>query len=145
LIELPRSLAEALVRHARSGAPDEVCGVVGLRDGRIVSLIPARNAAATPRVRFTFDDDGYRRVMEVEREGLEVGIFHSHPASPAYPSATDRAEMSATWPDCAQLMISLRHDATSGPEINAYRIDRRGEVSVEDLRVVEDADAGGTG
>jgi proteasome lid subunit RPN8/RPN11 len=139
VIELPRSLAEALVRHARSGAPDEVCGVIGLKGGRIVSLVPARNAAATPRVRFTFDDDGYRRVIEVERGGYEVGIFHSHPVSPAYPSPTDRAEMSATWPDCAQLMISLRHDAASGPEINAYRIDGRGEVTVEDLRIVEDA------
>jgi proteasome lid subunit RPN8/RPN11 len=143
VIELPRSLAEALVRHARSGAPDEVCGVIGLKDGRIVSLVPARNAAGTPRVRFTFDDDGYRRVIEVERAGYEVGIFHSHPASPAYPSATDRGEMSATWPDCVQLMISLRHDAASGPEINAYRIDSRGGVAAEDLRVVEDA--AGTG
>jgi proteasome lid subunit RPN8/RPN11 len=146
VIELPRNLAADLIRHARSGAPDEVCGIVGLRDGRIVSLVPTRNAAATPTVRFTFDDDGYRRVIEAERAGLEVGIFHSHPASPAYPSATDRAEMSATWPDCAQLMISLRHDATSGPEINAYRIDSRGGVRVEDLRIVDDAaDADGTG
>jgi proteasome lid subunit RPN8/RPN11 len=137
VIELPRSLAEALVRHAREGAPDEVCGVVGVRDGRVVRLVPARNAASTPRVRFTFGDDGYQEVMAVEREGLEIGIYHSHPASPAYPSPTDREEMSATWPDCLQLMVSLRHEATSGPEINAYRIDSRGEVRVEDLRLVE--------
>ncbi|HEX2516580.1 MAG TPA: M67 family metallopeptidase [Chloroflexota bacterium] len=138
MTDLPRSLAERLIRTAREGAPAEVCGVIGLQGGRIVRLDPVRNAASTPRVRFTFDDDGYRRVMEVEREGLEVGIFHSHPASPAYPSATDRAEMSATWPDCLQLMVSLRQDDTAGPEVYAYRIDRAGAVTPEDLRLVED-------
>jgi hypothetical protein len=34
-------------------------------------------------------------------------------------------------------MVSLRHDSTSGPEINAYRIDREGAVTVEDLRIGE--------
>ena len=138
MIELPRSLADALIRRVREGRPNEVCGVVGLRANRVVRLEPARNAAATPAVRFTFDDDGYRRVMQLEREGLDIGIFHSHPASPAYPSATDRAEMSATWPDCLQLMVSVRHDATTGPEVNAYRIDRDGVVQTEDLAIVED-------
>ncbi|MGH2354595.1 MAG: Mov34/MPN/PAD-1 family protein [Chloroflexota bacterium] len=137
MIELPRSLADALIEHAREGRPNEVCGVVGLRDGRVVRLEGAPNAAGTPQVRFTFDDDGYRLVMQVERDGLELGIYHSHPASPASPSATDRAEMSATWPDCLQLMISLRDDATSGPEIHAYRIDTAGAVTTEDLRIVD--------
>jgi proteasome lid subunit RPN8/RPN11 len=136
---LSRSLAEALIEHAREGQPNEVCGVLGVQDGRVLRLARARNAAATPQYRFTFDDDGYRLVMQVEREGLEVGIYHSHPASPAYPSPTDRAEMSATWPDCLQLMVSLRHEATSGPEVNAYRIDRDGNVTTENLQIVDDA------
>jgi hypothetical protein len=45
--------------------------------------------------------------------------------------------MSGTWPGCLQLMVSLRHDATTGPEVNAYRIDRAGEVTVEELRIVD--------
>jgi proteasome lid subunit RPN8/RPN11 len=136
-MHLPRSFADSLIRHAREGRPNEVCGVVGLQDGLVVRLERAPNAAPAPQVRFTFDDDGYRLVMQVERAGLDVGIYHSHPASPAYPSPTDRAEMSATWPDCLQLMISLRNDATSGPEVNAYRIGRDGTVTVEDLQIVD--------
>jgi proteasome lid subunit RPN8/RPN11 len=134
--ELPRSLADRLIQLAREGSPNEVCGVVGVLDGKIVRLEPARNAASAPAYRFTFDDDGYRLVIQLERDGLETGIFHSHPVSPAYPSATDRAEMSATWPDCLQLMIGLRNDATSGPEINAYRIDATGAVANEQLIIV---------
>jgi proteasome lid subunit RPN8/RPN11 len=136
-IHLPRHLADALVAHAREAFPDEACGVVGVQAGGVVRLERARNAAATPQMRFTFGDDGYRRVIDVERAGLEVGIYHSHPVSPAYPSPTDRAEMSATWPGCLQLMITLRHDATTGPEINAYRIDVSGNVTTEDLTIEE--------
>jgi proteasome lid subunit RPN8/RPN11 len=138
VIELPRSLADALVRHAREAAPDEACGFIGLRQGRIVRLVPTRNVAEDPRIRFFFDSkEALHRLTELSDGGLEEGIFHSHPASPAYPSPTDREEMRNTWPGCVQLMVSLRHDATAGPEINAYRIDREGEVSVEDLRIVE--------
>ena len=101
-------------------------------------LDPARNAAATPRVRFTFDDDGYRRVMEVEREGLEVGIFHSHPASPAYPSATDRARDErhlAGLPAADDQPAPGRH-RRPGDQRLPHR--PRGGVAVEDLRLVED-------
>jgi [CysO sulfur-carrier protein]-S-L-cysteine hydrolase len=144
LIELPRSLADALVRHAREAAPDEACGFAVVRGERVLRLERTRNASPTPRVHFTFDGAGYQRMVEVEKECeqaggrvVDIGIYHSHPASAAYPSPTDREDMRQTWPDCLQLMVSLRHDATSGPEINAYRIDREGEVSVEDLRIVE--------
>lgn len=144
MIELPRSLADALVRHAREAAPDEACGFVVVLGGRVLRVERTRNASPTPRVHFTFDGEGYQRMVEVEKECeragggvVDIGIYHSHPASPAYPSPTDREEMRHTWPGCVQLMVSLRHDATSGPEVNAYRIDREGEVSVEDLRLVE--------
>ena len=48
MTDLPRSLAERLIRTAREGAPAEVCGVIGLQGGRIVRLDPVRNAASTP-------------------------------------------------------------------------------------------------
>jgi proteasome lid subunit RPN8/RPN11 len=134
VVELPRSLADQLIAHAREAAPDEACGLAGLRDSRVMTLRPARNAAATPRVRFTFDDDGYRQIIQLEREGLDVGIYHSHPASPAYPSATDRAEMSATWPECVQLMVTL---STEPPEVNAYRIAADGTVRREPLTLLD--------
>ena len=38
-------------------------------------------------------EDQLRGFMLLEANGLDlVGIFHSHPSSPAYPSATDVAE-----------------------------------------------------
>ena len=134
MIELPRSLANQLIQHARDAAPNEACGVAGIDNSTVVKLIAARNASSTPRVHFTFDDDGYRTIIKTEREGLDVGFYHSHPASPAYPSPTDRAEMSQTWPDSLQLMVTL---ATTPPEVNAYRIDSAGNVTREALTLLD--------
>lgn len=122
-IAIARSQVDAIVAHARAGAPDEVCGVVAVRDGSVVSVIATRNAAATPRNRFEIDVRDLMRIVEVEREGLDVGFYHSHPVSVAYPSATDIG-FAELWPGALQLMVSLRHDLPGaiGPEFHAYRI-----------------------
>jgi proteasome lid subunit RPN8/RPN11 len=143
-ITIPRTLAEQVIAHAREAAPREACGVVGLRDGRVVRVARAPNYSATPQVHFTFTNpapgarlapgDGYRLIIDYDREGLDLGVYHSHPASPAYPSSTDRREMSQTWPGILQLMVSLRHGPLQ-PELNAYRIDEQGEVTEVALRV----------
>ena len=134
MIELPRSLAKHLIAHARDAAPHEACGVVGLRDNRVVTLRAANNKAANPTVRFEFGDHGFHVIMALEREGLDTGVYHSHPASPAYPSATDRREMKEGWPGVLQLMVSL---AVDPPEINAYRIDQEGNVTAELLTLLD--------
>jgi proteasome lid subunit RPN8/RPN11 len=136
VIELPQALADALVEHARQGNPNEVCGIVGLREGRVVRLEPARNAATQPRARFEIDSRDLVKVIELDKAGLEVGFYHSHPVSRAYPSETDVA-FARFWPGTVQLMVSLRHDPHPGPELHAYRID--GDViHTEDLRLVPD-------
>jgi proteasome lid subunit RPN8/RPN11 len=134
-IELPRSLAEALVQHAREGRPDEVCGIVGVRDGRVVRLERARNVAEQPQFRFEIDSRDLVKVIELDRAGLEVGFYHSHPATQAYPSQTDVA-FARLWPGALQLMVSLRDDRTTGPEIHAYRIEND-VVRQEALTIVE--------
>ncbi|RLT55450.1 MAG: M67 family peptidase [Chloroflexi bacterium] len=133
-ISISRSDADAVIEHARKGAPDEVCGLVGVRDGRICRLTPARNASPTPRNRFEIDSRDLVQVIRDERDGLDVGFYHSHPASRAYPSATD-IHFAALWPGALQLMVSLRNDrgGKGVPELHAYRIngDR-----VEELRLI---------
>ena len=122
-VSIARSQIDAIVAHARAGAPDEVCGVVAVREGEVVRVMPTRNAAATPRNRFEIDSRDLMRVVEVEREGHDVAFYHSHPVSMAYPSATDIG-FAELWPGALQLMVSLRHDVPggTGPEFHAYRI-----------------------
>jgi proteasome lid subunit RPN8/RPN11 len=135
LIQLPKALADALVEHARQGRPDEVCGIIGVRGNRVVRLEPARNAAIERRVRFEIDSRDLVKVIQLDREGLDVGFYHSHPASRAYPSSTDIG-FARFWPGALQLMVSLRHDPDPGPELHAYRIDGD-QVAEEDLQIVD--------
>jgi proteasome lid subunit RPN8/RPN11 len=55
-----------------------------------------------------------------------VGAWHSHPGTPATPSARDRAE---AWPDWCYLIVST--DAERARELRAWRL--------IDGRFVEDA------
>jgi proteasome lid subunit RPN8/RPN11 len=83
-----------LVASAES-TPEECCGFLlgHEREGRIVTaVIPAQNVAENRQVHFEVDPLEYLRAEQyAAKHNLElVGIYHSHPNSPALPSETDR-------------------------------------------------------
>jgi len=102
---------EAMIDHARAGAPNEVCGVLGgRREGRetvVESVVPVPNVASEPRRRYELDAEALFAAIEgIEGQGVAVvGFYHSHPVGPAEPSATDRER--ATWPDRSYVIASL--------------------------------------
>ena len=95
------------VAHAREAAPDECCGLLLGCGGEIVEAVRARNAADDPARRFLIDPADHFAALRAARErGLDVvGFYHSHPASPAEPSARDLAEFS--YPGHLYLIVSL--------------------------------------
>jgi [CysO sulfur-carrier protein]-S-L-cysteine hydrolase len=122
-VRVPGALVDALIAHARAEAPVEACGlIVGTGElaagGVPLRYVPCRNALAS-RSRFSVDlDDLYRVTVEADDAGQVLwGIAHSHPHSPAVPSATDR-EL-ALYPDAVHLLVSLEGDA---PDVRAWRI-----------------------
>ncbi len=103
----------ALERHARAEEPNEACGLLLLRGGTAERYVAARNAAASPyRFELAADPDA----LLAEDEGYELGVFHSHTASPARPSRAD-VENIGLWEGRAYMILSLR---TS--ELAAFRI-----------------------
>ena len=74
--------------------------------GAITEAAPTRNLADDPN-RFLIDPEEHIAARrEGRRRGLEiVGFYHSHPHSPAVPSATDLAE--AAYPDHLYAIVSL--------------------------------------
>jgi proteasome lid subunit RPN8/RPN11 len=95
---------------------------------------PARNALASP-YRYEVDPrDLVRIVHAVERRGDDlVAIFHSHPGSPAVPSARDVRE--AAYP-----VIHVVAGMSDGGVLRAWRID--GTEAYEVPLVVEGSGAG---
>ena len=120
-VRLPRSIAEAIVAHARAERPSEACGVVigsarPADHGLARRYVPCRNAAASPS-RFLVDRDDLLAVLaELDRSGEELwGVVHSHVRTAAVPSATDVAE--AAWPTAVYLVVSLA-EAVDGARLD---------------------------
>lgn len=117
-VHLPRALRDALVAHARAGKPEEVCGVLRGRGAQAFELVRGRNVASDKVNNYDVDPQTLLLQFDFEEAGDEMmGIYHSHPVSPAYPSATDA--WSAHYPDAYYLICSLQFD--DAPSLRAFR------------------------
>ena len=118
-IRLPKAIVEEIIAHARAGKPEEVCGILRGRDGQVLELYRARNVAQDRIHDYTVDPQTLLKQFEFEDQGdAMVGIYHSHPVSPAYPSATDA--WNAHYPESAYLIVSLARD--EAPVLRAFHL-----------------------
>jgi proteasome lid subunit RPN8/RPN11 len=94
MIRLPKWIYSQIKNQAAKEAPNEACGyLLGIdgQDGRAVKLHhPMTNVDASPE-HFSFDPKEQFAAMKRSRSlGLDlVGVYHSHPASPARMSLED--------------------------------------------------------
>jgi proteasome lid subunit RPN8/RPN11 len=116
---LPRELRTAMLAHAVAGLPLEACGIVIGRGGEPLRFVPTANAAASPTRYEIAPRDLLRITLEVEGTGEAIwAIFHSHPTSAAYPSATDIRL--AFYPESIYLIVSLVDPAR--PDLRGFHI-----------------------
>jgi proteasome lid subunit RPN8/RPN11 len=130
-VRIPREVYDELLAHAREEAPNECCGILGGKDGAAATVYRATNAEASP-LRYTLDPNDLFRITfrEIPANDEEMlAIYHSHTASPAYPSQTDINL--ATYPDSIYLIVSL---AEGEEPLRGFRIED-GEVTEVDLTV----------
>ena len=125
VLRMDRGVLGLVVEHCRRELPNEACGILGGREGRIESVHPVTSASPSPS-RFAMDPAGqFRALDEISRAGREVvGIYHSHPSGPAAPSSLDLE--AACWPGttvpnypgAAQVIVSLLNG--SAPVVKGY-------------------------
>jgi [CysO sulfur-carrier protein]-S-L-cysteine hydrolase len=129
-MKISRPIHDELLAHAREDAPNECCGLIGGNDGVAKTVYRARNAEASP-LRYNLDpQDQFRIMTAMDEKGEELsGIYHSHTASPAYPSQTDINL--AAYPDALYLIVSL---AEGEKDLRGYRI-TDGQVDEVELQV----------
>ena len=103
---LPQAIYDEIIAHAREGAPEEVCGILSGRGNLATGLYRARNVASERTINYAVDDRTLLKQFEFEARGeTMVAVYHSHPESPAFPSATDARQ--AYYPDAAYIICSL--------------------------------------
>jgi proteasome lid subunit RPN8/RPN11 len=95
-IILTREALDTIRTAAERAFPEEACGLLLGREARIEQVVGAQNIHSTPRTHFELDPQALVDAHRAARRGgaQVLGYYHSHPAGPAAPSATDR-EMAA--------------------------------------------------
>jgi proteasome lid subunit RPN8/RPN11 len=130
---MPIAVRRALIAHARREVPRECCGFLVGHAGSVVAAVACANVArGTTHYRIAPREHiDLRRVLRDFRPPLTiVGVYHSHPAGPARPSATDLAE--AHYRQWIQVIVGL---TGARAQVRAYMFSREHAVR---LRLVRD-------
>lgn len=140
MLTLEKELCEQIIRQCKREFPNEACGILagppssatnlgGLR--RVAKVYEMANADASPESFFMDAKEQLKVTKEIRNSGLEMlAIYHSHVASPAYPSAHD-IEL-AFYPEASYIIISLKDK--NNPQIRSFKI-IEGKITEEELKI----------
>ena len=142
MVQVLRSVYDAMVAHALDERPNECCGLLAGTDGVITTIYRATNVAEPKTVRYDVDSGELVRIFtDMRAQDVEhLGIYHSHPNSEPRPSATDRRL--ARYDSVVYFIVSLRQRR---PQVEAWRMrkqrpdDNDAEVAAEPIDIVEPA------
>src|SRR6188472_4116867 len=98
-MQISQAQLDEVIAHAQEDAPNECCGYMTLRDGRVEEVVRATNEKNSPYAYELDPRSLYRAWKLSEYEGYEIAIYHSHPRSPARPSETDININRAAYPE----------------------------------------------
>ena len=132
-VAIKKEILEAIVQHAREEAPLECCGLLMgasemiTHQRRMVNVLQSPNRySIDPQALFDF----FRDLRSLQLRHL--GIYHSHPASEAYPSKTDVDE--SYYSDCTYFIVSLKD--VQSPSIRAFKLAHR-SIQEKELQVID--------
>jgi len=132
-LEIPSNIFGRMVEQAKAEAPVETCGILAGSDGKVGKLYKMINADKSCD-HFTMEPkEQFAVVKDVRSAGLEMlAIYHSHPATPARPSAED-IRLALT-PDVVHVIVSLQN--SDYPTVRGFIIENSNVTEVL-VRIVE--------
>ncbi len=110
-----------MVQHCIGQKPIEACGLLSGKDAVANTLWPMTNILFSPNS-FEMDNHQIAQVFrQIQNKGERlVGIYHSHPTSPAYPSLIDIIH--ANYPEVIYVIVSL---SNIKPDVGCFKIKNR--------------------
>jgi proteasome lid subunit RPN8/RPN11 len=108
-----------MVAQARRELPNEACGLLVGKENEALKQYPLTNVDHSPE-HFSLDPkEQFAVLREARRQGWQViASYHSHPASPARPSAEDIRL--ALDPNIIYIIVSLQEK--ENPVVKAFSI-----------------------
>ncbi|AEJ61942.1 Mov34/MPN/PAD-1 family protein [Spirochaeta thermophila DSM 6578] len=123
------SLIEEIVRHAREEAPIEACGYVAGVGDETRRIFRLTNADASPEHFSFIPEEQFVALKAARKEGLSlIGVYHSHPATPARMSEEDIRLANDT--EMRYLIYSVAEGV-----LRCFRVDEEKRVTEEPIEV----------
>lgn len=128
VVTVSPAVVSLLRQEAALAAPCECCGLLlGPRPGHIARAVPAANVAPDPRRHFEIDPRALFAAYRAQRAGgvRVLGYYHSHPAGPAVPSATDSENSTGDlriWAIIGQGQVAFWRDSGNGFVEQSWRL-----------------------
>nr|WP_274387907.1 M67 family metallopeptidase [Salsipaludibacter albus] len=115
---MDRQTWEALVAHAFSDVPYEVCGLLGIDDDGTIHHVPITNDQRSMTYYAMNPRELLRAMRDIEDNERELVIYHSHTHTEAWPSETDIRL--AAYPEATYAIVTLQD--RDRPNVRAFRI-----------------------
>ena len=132
-LEIPRYIFSEMLSQARAEAPVEACGILAGIGRRVQQLYKMTNTDQSSEHFMMAPEEQFAVIKDIRGQGREMlAIYHSHPESPARPSAED---VRLAFTD-GVLYVVLSLQKPTAPEIRAFNIDD-GVVSESELEIIE--------
>ena len=118
-LKIPGNIFEQMLQQAKAQAPIEACGTLAGKDGTVKKFYEMTNADQSRDHFMMAPQEQFKVVKDIRSAGLEMlAIYHSHPESPARPSAED-IRLALT-PDVIYVIVSLRN---TEPAVKGFLIE----------------------
>ena len=132
-MRIPKKIFDEMVAHAKTGFPNEACGILGgKKEGDGSVFFPMKNVDASSISYFMDPKEQLLIFKKMREQKIDMtGIFHSHVASEAVPSQKD--VRLAFYPEVSYLIVSLSDEKK--PVLRSFRIQDE-IVKEEEVQIV---------
>jgi len=118
-LRIPNDIYEQMIEQAIAEAPTEACGILAGRDSIVERMYRMTNTEAREDHYTMEPKEQFAVAKDIRAAGLDMlAIYHSHPTTPARPSAED-VRLAFT-PNIAYVIISLGE--SDGPVIKGFSV-----------------------
>lgn len=131
MLIVKKELFDLIVKHCLKEFPNEACGLLAGKEGRVEKLYETLNVDKSPESFLMEPNEQLKITKEIRNLGLEmIGIYHSHVASEAYPSEHDL--QLAFYPEVSYAIVTLKDK--NNPSIRSFKI-VEGRISEEEVKI----------
>ncbi len=132
MLILKKEFLEKIIAHSKRELPNEACGILAGKGGGVERVYEMTNIDKSPATFFMDAEEQLKVMKEIRSLSLEMlGIYHSHIASPAYPSSHD-IEL-AFYPEVSYVILSLKDKEK--PEVRSFRI-KENKIEEEGIKII---------